>query len=422
MAIEAPEDAARREPTRAPKRAPAATPTPEADASEPDRLVVRKAKVVPGKGFSFATADERFVLVVRARIQPRYELEHDASSTQQVFQIRRARLQLLGNVFGRHNKYYVQFGFTPRDMTGGLIADEGSPRRNPLRDARIEFDYLRDLTVWIGQMKVPFSRQRVISDGNLDAIDRSIANEEFNLDRDVGVQVLSADLGGLKGRLGYALGVFMGEGRNTFQRTDSGMLYVARFEVRPLGAFDDAIEGDLERSRRPGLGIGGAYAFHDNAQGNRSVHGERPVDGGTTDYHHATADIVFKWRGLALETAFHWRRGLQRTNGGALGPTGRPQPTEPARSGVGWFGQLGWLLPRISLELVTRYALIRNPYGDASSVTREDEAGGGLNYYIAGHNLKIQADYYYLWNQTSEVGLAASRDTHRLRLQVQLAF
>lgn len=396
--------------------------------SEPaDPLALQRGRYIPGKGFAFATVDKRFSLVIRARIQPRFELEHPNAprgSTEDVFQLRRARLQLQGNLFGIHNKYYIQFGFTPRDMTGGLIVGDGSPRRNPLRDARLEFDYLRDFTIWVGQTKVPFSRQRVISDGNLSAIDRSIANEEFNLDRDVGVQALSKDLGGLGGRLGYNLGVFMGEGRNTFQLTDPGMLYVARVDVRPLGSFDDEVESDLGRSRKVGLGIGTAYAFHDNAQGNRGVHGERWADEGTADYHNVTVDAVLKWRGLAIESAFHWRRGIHRKNGGAVDSLDMPIPTELARNGLGWFGQIAWLVPRIPLELVGRYGLVRNTFGSGSGLGRADEAGGGLNYYLAGHNFKIQADYYRLWDDSlaSSFDVSARRGTDRIRLQIQLGF
>jgi len=142
-----------------------------------------------------------FTLQLRTRVQIRYDLERpnaEGQSTEQSMQIRRARLPL-------------QLGFSPRDQTSGLVAGEGSMRRNPLRDARVEFDYLRDFTIWAGQMKVPFSRQRVLSSGNQNLVDRSLPNDEFQLDRDIGVQALSNDTGGM-GWLAYNAGVFMGEG------------------------------------------------------------------------------------------------------------------------------------------------------------------------------------------------------------------
>ena len=63
-------------------------------------------------------------------------------------------------------------------------------RESPLLSYYLEFDYLRDLTVRVGQYKIPFSRQRVISSGNQQMVDRSIANGEFNLDRDIGIDIM----------------------------------------------------------------------------------------------------------------------------------------------------------------------------------------------------------------------------------------
>lgn len=379
-----------------------------------------------GKGWSISSKDQRFSLQLRGRIQLRYDLEvpHRPDATpQHSLQIRRARVVLMGHVFSPHVKYHFQFGFSPRDMQNDLPNENGSIRRNPLRDARLEFDRLRDFTVWMGQMKVPFSRQRIISSSNMNLVDRSLVNAEFNLDRDLGVQAMSKDLGGLGNHLAYYAGVFMGEGRNAFELTDFGLLYVGRFEVLPFGKFDDYTEGDLARSRKPGMSIGAAYAFHDDAHAARGNVGDRPADDGTTDFHHATADLVFKWRGLSVSTAAHLRRGTQRRGGGAIDDTGTPIATAPARQGVGWYGQLGVMLPRIPLELVGRYGFARAVFG-RSSLPDADEAGGGLNWYFVGHDLKLQLDYFRSWDESmgTSPAEAARNGTDRVRVQVQLYF
>ena len=413
-----------------PVESPAVKP-PKAEADKPhdpnkDPSDIEKSRYVPGKGVEFSTKDGRFSMQLRARVQLRYDLDHpnvDGESTEQTLQIRRARLQLQGNVFGKHNRYYVQFGFSPRDQTNGLLAEDGSIRRNPLRDARLEFDYLRDFTIWAGQMKIPFSRQRVLSSGNQNLVDRSLPNEEFQLDRDIGIQALSKDLGGM-GWLAYYAGVFMGEGRNAFEPSDFGMLYVGRIEFLPFGKFDDYSEGDLERSKKPGLSIAGAYAFHDEAGGDRGTQGSVPADGGTTDLHNVSADVFFKWYGVSLQTAFHWRKGFNRDNGGAVDEDMMPIPTALPRDGLGWFGQLGYVIPKIPLEIVGRYGLARRQGGSASALPWRDEAGGGVNYYFAGHNLKLQLDYFRLWGADTGSGAAdaAKHGTDRVRLQLQLAF
>jgi phosphate-selective porin OprO/OprP len=395
------------------------------DQSQSPPLTQHRYKI--GKGFMIGTKDGRYTLWIRARLQVRYDLDHpnvEGEEVVQTFQMRRARVLLAGNVFSPHIRYYIQFGFSPRDMSNDLPSDlEDSIRRNPLRDARIEIVRLRDFNIWIGQSKVPFSRQRRVSSSALNMVDRSLVNSEFSLDRDIGIQALSTDLGGI-GKLAYYLGVHMGEGRNAFESRDAGLLYVARFEVTPFGKFEDYVEGDTERMKKPGLSIGAAYAFHDRAHAVKGVGGDPPADGGTTNFHHFTADLMFKWHGFSLLSGFHLRRGFARKNGGELDEEGLPIPTVPARSGIGWYGQLGWLVPKIPLEFVTRYGMTRNIYGAASTQPDNDEAGVGVNYYFVGHNLKLQFDYFRLWGSAlgGSFSEQARHGTDRIRVQVQLYF
>lgn len=408
---------------------PEPTPATVANAELGSEVVVSESRYKIGKGFTVASKDGRFSLQIRGRMQLRYDLEHpnvEGEVIDHVAQVRRARLVLQGNVFSPHVKYHFQFGFSPRDMSNDLPSDPTSIRRNPLRDARVELDRLRNFTVWIGQFKVPFSRQRMLSSSNMNMVDRSMVNADFNLDRDIGIEAFSKDVGGLGGKLAYYVGVFMGEGRNAFEVSDPGLLYVARVEVNPFGKFEDYVEGDLGRSKTPGLSIGAAYAFQDRAHPARGVVGDPPADGGTTDFHHATADIMFKWAGLSLLTGGHLRRGVNRVNGGALDDQGMPIATVAARQGLAWYGQLGYVVPKIPLEFAARYGMIRKFEfgGDASSQRDANEAGVGVNWYFVGHDLKLQLDYFRLWDETLGASYAeqAKHGTDRIRLQLQVYF
>jgi phosphate-selective porin OprO and OprP len=412
----------------APEPEPTSEPTPtlaNLDQSEEAELPNTRYKI--GRGLTVSSANGRYSLQVRARLQAQYAIDHpnvEGEPTTQLFQLRRARVVLAGNVFSRHIRYQFQFGFSPRDMSNDIPSDlEDSIRRNPLRDARIEIDRLRDFTIWVGQFKVPFSRERVTSSSNLSMVDRSLVNAEFSLDRDIGIIATSKDLGGVD-KLAYYVGVFMGEGRNSFESRDAGLLYVARFEVNPFGKFEDYVEGDTERVQTPKLSIGAAYAFHDRAHAARGVGGNAPADGGTTNFHHMTADLVFKWRGVSLLSGVHLRRAVARINGGALDENDMPIATAAARQGLGWFGQLGWVVPKIPLEFVGRYGLSRNIFGMQSNQPNADEAGGGINWYFVGHNLKLQVDYFRLWNDSLGASYAeqAKHGNDRIRLQLQVYF
>jgi hypothetical protein len=68
--------------------------------------------------------------------------------------------------------------------------------------------------------------------------------------------------------------------------------------------------------------------------------------------------------------------------------------------------------------------MIRNIFGDQSSQTDADEVGGGINYYFVGHDLKLQLDYFRLWDESfgPTYGSQAQHGTDRVRLQLQVYF
>ena len=374
----------------------------------------------PGKGLTIASEDGLFKIALRLRAQLRHELRHDDGDLTQTLGFRRARVQFGGNAFGKHNKFKTELAFSPKD----LGYDGDTIHRTPILSWYFEFDHLRDLTLKMGQYKIPFSRQRVISSGNLQLVDRSIANGEFNLDRDIGFDIHSKDVGGLGGYLKYMAGVFLGEGRDQWDGGgDFRLHYLARVEINPFGKFDDYSEGDFARGRTPGLSLGGAYSFVDNAQRNRAVTGSVPTDGGTTDYHSISADAMFKWLGWSAQTEFFWRKG-ERDYGSAqvVDPNDPdmmiPAPEEAARNGFGWMLQSGYLIPRLPLEIAARYSQVRAVGEDAeTSLGDKDSMGGGVSYYFARHPLKLQGDYFRQWSDRD-----SSTGTDLVRVQLQLAF
>lgn len=391
-------------------------PTRESALLKKHEVDASNAYYKPGNGLTFESKDGRFALATRLRAQFRYTLNRDGESgdTSHGVQIRRARLQFKGHFWNEHNKFKTEFAFSPRDM--GLR--DGSTARTPILDWYLDFTYLRDLSFRIGQYKLPYSRQRVVSSGDLQLVDRSIANSEFTVDRDIGFDFHSKDLFGL-GHLKYHAGVFMGEGRDQYQTDTFEMLYLARIEILPFGMFNDYKEADFERSLVPRTSLGIGYVYLDGAKRNRGVIGSVPSDGGTTDYHNVTADLMFKFAGFSVFGDVFYRQGQRKFGDATMEDemgVETPAEREAARTGVGWNAQAGYLLPRTSFELAGRYAQTRAVKED-SGVANRDEAGGGPSYYFGGHPLKLQLDYFARWLDGDYV-----RAGHEVRLQLQAAF
>lgn len=398
--------------TTAALTAKAAAPPPISP-DEGRQIAPNTATFAPGRGVGVASRDGRWSarISLRTGVQATVNAPHDpAAPTHVALELRRLRAVIFGNALSRHVEYFFQLGLAPRD----LGHDGRSARYAPALDAYVDFTYLRDATLRVGKYRPQYNRERLILDINPLLIDRSLANAEFNFDRDVGLDLRSPDLFGL-GLMRYYAGVFRGHGRDPKSPGAPGLLYTARFELLPFGLFDDYDSADLSRERRLRLALGGAYAYHDRAKNNRGVLGVPPADGGTTNYHSATADLLLKYAGWYLEAGFLWRRG-RRSPGDAEDADGAPVPVEPARSGYGWFAQTALLIPRTDLEPALRYAEVA-PLGVDSSLTRRSELGGGLNYYFYGHNLKVQADYFHLWSDAK-----ITRGDDQFRLLLQLAF
>lgn len=375
-----------------------------------DHLVDRgDIKFRPGKGVEINSADDKFQLRIRVRVQMLYTYVHDENlgpnegdepeANLNDFRLRRARFIFQGTFFGKHNQYKLEIDPLRRD--------------NVVLDYYLDFTKNRDIQVRVGQYKISSNRQRVISSGNLQMVDRSQVNSEFSLDRDMGIDIRSRDFLGLN-KMRYVLGVTTGNGLNNPQFTDFAMVYLVRVEYLPMGIFRDYSEVDFERTK-PRLSIGATYSFFDNANQSRGMVGVPFADGGTADYHFVYVDALFKARGFFAFTEFAFRTGQRKI--GDITPSDPdydPElPTDP-RNGLGWMLQAGYLVPNTRFEFAARGALIQASSKRAPT-SLNDSYGTtfSLSYYFARHPFKIQADVSQLWEDAFKDGSTV------LRLQLQ---
>ncbi len=356
-----------------------------------------------GQGVVLRSEDGDYSLQIRGRVQTRFSArfpEDDEVDPSLAFQIRRARLVLRATMQPQDLELYLQLGIAPADMEPDLPS--------PVRDAYLTWSGARDVNLRVGQMKVPFNRERIASSAAMQFSDRSITNGELTLDRDVGVQVFSNDLFGLHGLLGYQLGVFGGEGRNRVG-SDDGLLYVARVQISPFGPFDDAYSSaDLLREDRPRLAFSAAAAYNHRAHRTRSTTGDfYELEG--FDTTHFGADVIFKWAGLSVQAEALARETNRPLNQGVVDGESM---TETGRSGYGFMAQAGYVFP-FMVEVAGRYSVVEPMPGMETAIAEQTEITGAVNWYMLGHDLKLQTEYIYSYGAV---------DAHEARTQLQLFF
>jgi len=405
------EQAAASEPTPVP--APAAAEAPHDDV---------QITVAPGRGLT-VTSGDTFSFQLRARMQVRDTLHvpnsADASrnTPSNELQIRTIRLWLLGNVLDRNTRYGIQLALGPSDFEPN--------NASPIYDAYLESTHLRDLSVRVGQFFVPFDRARTIREFALQTVDRAGVVRELSLDRDIGVMLFSNDLFGWEGRLAYALGFFAGDGRNRLTTTAApGFLFVGRVTVRPMGPFDDDVEGDLTRSTSPHLAIGFGIAYNQSTDRPRSTSSVSSsyqfYQLGGYDYFHMAADLVFKWAGFSFLGEWLWRTTNGVTERTGM-PAGATMPiTEHSRQAWGLEAQAGMMLGDL-VELYARYEQMEaigatDPTLLATVQTAGRATASGVNVYVNGHSFKLQLDWQHTFGSDYTIG------EHLFRLQLDATF
>jgi phosphate-selective porin OprO and OprP len=333
--------------------------------------------------------DSLFLLNLRFRMQNRFgirtESGDDLSIEQTDFRVRRLRLRFDGFVLNPKIQYYIQLGFSKSDLD--LDAGEFA---QPIRDAIIYYYIKPNLYFGFGQSKLPGNRERVISSGNLQFADRSIANGVFTLDRDFGFFAYYTLTPHGKAEYQFKGAINTGEGRNP-SPGDRGLSYTGRFEYLPFGKFKnsgDYSEGDLEFETSPKLSIGLTYNWNESGARSRGQTGAILYE--KRDQNVFIADAMFKYMGWGLLTEYFERSSLDPITKNTMGLT------RAVWIGHGSNFQISRMLSRKS-ELAFRYAFV-NPNDQISMIeNRVEETNLGFTRYLNTHRIKVQANFGYNW-------------------------
>lgn len=318
-----------------------------ADRSRPLKGLSGNVEVKYDGGAVIKTTDDRYSLKLNARIQPLFShRDFDTGDDSTTFRIRRARILARGNAFYPWLKYGMQ------------VTLEGAGAS--MRDGSIEASYFKWLKPKIGQFKIPFDREFLAPGFDLQLIERSLANAEFSLQRDIGLQLSGQKIADV---LEYRIGIFNGSGANR-TNVDDDLMYTGRVVLTPFGRSYTYSQAALDMPDMPQLAIGLAAAFMPGLEsGERATLAGRlgdiqivPVE---SDVYQSSVDLAFKYRGFSLEAGYYNRE---------IDP--KDATTFGKQDADGYYIQAGYFLIPKHLEIATRYSFVVSGQPEPNSQQR----------------------------------------------------
>jgi len=384
-----------------------------------------------GKGFHMYGKDSSFYMKFGMRFQNLFSNEwnitdDDFGSIENYeanFLVRRARLKWNGFAFTPKLKYKVELGLTNRDISGGDTPEHKNTSRVIL-DAWADWNFAGNFAVRIGQGKLPGNRERVVSSGNLQFVDRSRLNSRFNIDRDMGLVFTHHMTLGKNFYIKEYAALTQGEGRDITGGFHDGFDYTFRVEFLPLGKFKskgDYVNADLKREQKPKLAIGASYDMNMNAVRERGQNGSFIYDmnGDLTGktLQSVFIDMMFKYKGFSMMAEYANR---QTEDGDYNVYDDSSNVVGTMYTGQALNVQAGYLFKN-NYEIALRMTSIRPDMGVASN---ENEYGIGFSKYFVGHKLKVQTDINYRqkYNYGSTAPNQGSDDKLYWRVQMDLHF
>ena len=371
-----------------------------------------------GKGlFNLIGKDSSFSMNMSARMQmlgtSNWDLNNGLTNPSSSLLVRRARLKFDGFAYSPKLKYKLELGLSNRDIGKASSFTNEAPKY--ILDAVVKWNFSGNFVLWFGQTKLPGNRERVISSGDLQQVDRSLLNSRFNIDRDMGFQLRHHFNLTDTFIVREMFSVSQGEGRNITTGNLGGHQYTSRIELLPFGKFaskGDYRGSDLKFEPAPKLALGFTYDFNDDAVKNRSNQGSYMItDTGfySTNISTVFVDAMYKHNGFSFMGEYAVRDAddaFAKNSDGTL--TG-----DLVQVGNALNLQTGYLLSE-TLEISGRYTNIdwdQNITGKGN----ETQYTLGLSKYILGHKLKVQTDLSYL-------DLATKNNQFMYRLQVDIHF
>ncbi len=356
-------------------------------------------------GFEFQTLDNKFLLQIQSRLQFRFATPGDQNpltfddftdDRKRVLKINRARLKVGGHAFQPWLKYYWEYELA----------------QSNLLDFRIMIEKWKALNFKLGQWKVEFTRERFISSGEQQMVERSIINRPFTVDRQQGVTVY----GNLKGNglldFNYWVAALTGTGRGNVQNDDSNLMYFGRWQWNFFGRPLEFEGGDLEIHEKP-TGIIALAAVTNRSPytrfsqaGGGSLEGFENGEDGQYRVNQFNFETAFMYKGFSWQSEVHRKEIIDKLN------------DDETTLLSGYYVQSGYFFHQLiswwpaPLELAVRHASYRPDVSFENN--RQDETSIAANWFFNGHRNKLTMESTYFSFQDENLNLA---NGWRFRLQ-----
>ena len=169
---------------------------------------------------------------------------------------------------------------------------------------------MNNVQFWFGQGKLPGNRERIVSSGNLQMVDRSVFNKYYTLDRDAGFQMHHKfKLGNLIVNDSWAVSSGNGISSNS---SAGGLSLTGKLEFLPLGEFKSKghyKSADLSREETLKMAFAGYANYNANSYKDRGQVGSDI--GGESDLLNVGGDLILKYQGYSP-----YGRSCQQISGG----------------------------------------------------------------------------------------------------------
>ncbi|WP_092178848.1 porin [Cyclobacterium xiamenense] len=363
------------------------------------------------KGFQFSTDDGLYRLQLAGRLQFRFATPADQDpityddffeQDQNLFKINRARLKVGGHAHKPWLTYYFEY-----ELSASRILD-----------FRVMVAKWPWLSFKIGQWKSEYSRERVISSGRQQLMERSIINRPFTLDRQQGASVYGRWDGGGLADFNYHFLVLTGTGIGARTNDDNHLMYSGRLQWNVLGEGVDMSGSALNYHQKPTASIAWAGTTNTSpytrysSQGGGQLTGFENGTAGQYAMDQYLVETTLMYRAFSWHSEYH-RKNIFDTNNDRLS---RLQ---------GWFVQAGILLNAAAsensapkLELAGRYALFRPEM--RLQENNEEEYSLAFNCFFNDHLNKLTVDLTHFDFEEKSVNREASG--WRFRVQYDFSF